>query len=107
MDDLALLLLVHHYTAEGLLLLTAKSSHLLRNPLYRLIRIADQLNARMRLIIRKKGFEGFAIWFTVPARYIDRDGQTKAKDPVDPEWPANSGSGVGQKKRGNWKYIIP
>jgi len=59
-----------------------------------------QLTARTRLIMKKNGFAG-EIRLRVPARYSDRDGQAKANDPVEPECPANSGSGVNQKKRGN------
>jgi len=43
----------------------------------------------------------------VPAMYIDLDGQVKAKEPVDPECPTNSGNGLGQKERGIRKFIRP
>ena len=69
--------------------------------------ILFQPAARTRSIIKKKGLAGDAIRLIVPARYIDRDGQTNAKEPMEPECPMNSGSEVGQKKRGNWKYMRP
>jgi len=66
----------------------------------------DQLVARTRSIISRNAFAG-ETWFRVPARYNDRDGQVNAKDPVVPECPMNSGSRLGQKYRGNWKYMRP
>lgn len=40
--------------------------------------------ARTRLIMRENGLAGQANCFIVPASYIERDGQRKAKDPVNP-----------------------